>query len=181
MTDTTVANAGTSTLRGFEMDTTFLAMRGLIFILNYAYLDSSIDPSIDPLTGEVSDGFVFNSAPRHAYTFATDWTLFQSDKLGRLSLNAVYSFTDERNGGGQRDFATFEFDRNDDFAVVNARLGLYNMPVAGGDMNIALWGKNIDNETYTINNIHNLPQADRSSIYGEPRTYGLDIIYRFSR
>ena len=180
LTDTTVANAGTSTLRGFEMDTTFLAARGLIFILNYAYLESEIDTTTNPLSGEPDDDFVFNSAPQNAYTFAVDWTLFQHDNYGRLSLNAVYSFTDERNGGGRVPFATQEFDANDDFAVVNARLGLYDIPAYGGDLTLALWGKNLDNENYTINNVHNLPQADRASLYGEPRTYGLDLIYRWS-
>ncbi|MDX1269729.1 MAG: TonB-dependent receptor, partial [Oceanisphaera sp.] len=45
VSDTTVANAGESTLQGFEMDTTWLVSEGLLLVLNYAYLDATIEPS----------------------------------------------------------------------------------------------------------------------------------------
>ncbi len=178
LTDTSVANAGASVLEGAELDLTLLASRGLVLLLNYAYLESEIDPSLNPLTGDVTSQFVFNSAPRHAYTAAVDWTLLDTAQ-GRLALNTVYSYTDERNGGGIRDFATFEADRQDDFAVLNARLGWYDLPLLGGQLTAALWGKNLTDEVYTINNIHNLPQAGRGSLWGEPRTYGMDVIFAY--
>lgn len=179
VSDTTVANAGESTLKGFELDTTWLVSENLILILNYAYLESEIEPSRNPLSGEIDDGFVFDSAPRHAYTAAVDWTLWQSMTAGRLAFNATYSFTDERNGGATEEFATFDADRQDDFAVLNARLGLYEVPVFDGLLDVAVWSKNLTDEDYSINNVHNLPQAGRSVMFGEPRSYGLDLIYRW--
>lgn len=178
LTDTSVANAGTSTLQGFELDMTWLASRSLLVIVNYAYLDSEIDEAINPLSGETTNQFVFNSAPRHAYTAAIDWTLSESDR-GRLALNATYSFTDERNGGGVKEFTTFQADRQDDFSVLNARLGYYDIPFLDGLLTVAAWGKNLADTVYTINNIHNLPQAGRASLWGEPRTYGLDLIFSY--
>lgn len=178
LTDTSVANAGSSTLQGFELDMTWLAARSLILVLNYAYLDSEIDEAINPLTGATTNQFVFNSAPRHAYTAAIDWTV-RENGYGRLALNATYSFTDERNGGGVKEFTTFQADRQDDFAVLNARLGYYDIPVFGGLLTVAAWGKNLADTVYTINNIHNLPQAGRASLWGEPRTYGLDLIFSY--
>lgn len=179
VSDTTVANAGESTLKGFELDTTWLVSENLILILNYAYLESEIEPSRNPLSNEIEDGFVFDSAPRHAYTAAVDWTLWQSMTAGRLAFNATYSFTDERNGGATEEFTTFDADRQDDFAVLNARLGLYEVPVFDGLLDVAVWSKNLTDEDYSINNIHNLPQAGRSVMFGEPRSYGLDFIYRW--
>ncbi len=178
--DTTVANAGASTLDGFEMDTTLLAAEGLIFILNYAYLEGEIEPSLNPLSGEIEDNFVFDSAPRHSYTAAVDWTLHYSDRWGRLAFNATYSFTDERNGGATKEFSTFRADKQDDFAVINARLGIYEMPAFNGLLNVALWSKNITDEAYSLNNVHNLPGSGRSIIFAEPRTYGLDLIYHWT-
>ncbi len=177
LTDTSVANAGTSELSGAELDITWLAARGLILVANYAYLDSEIDPSVNPLTNEVDDGFVFNSTPRHAYAAAIDWSIGQWD-WGRLALNMTYSFTDDRNGGGRKEFV--HLDQQPAFDVINARLGLYEIPLGNGDLTVALWGKNLENNDYVINAIHNLPQADRAVIWGEPRSYGLDVIFRLS-
>ena len=179
VSDTTVANAGASTLKGIELDSTWLVSEDLILIVNYAYLDASIEPSRNPLSGELDDGFVFDSAPRHAYTAAADWTLWVGGYGQRLAFNATYSFTDERNGGAQRDTSSFEQDRQDDFAVLNARLGLYDLDLFDGLLDLALWSKNITDEEYSINNVHNLPQARRSVMFGEPRSYGIDLIYRW--
>jgi iron complex outermembrane receptor protein len=178
LTDTSVANAGSSTLQGVELDMTWLASRNLILILNYAYLDSEIDDAINPLTGATTNQFVFNSAPTHAYTAAIDWTLTEND-YGRLAVNATYSYTDERNGGGAKDFAGFDADRQDDFAVLNARLGYYDIPLMDGSLTVAAWGKNLADTVYTVNNIHNLPQAGRASLWGEPRTYGVDLTFNY--
>lgn len=179
VSDTTVANAGESTLKGFELDTTWLVSEGLILVLNYAYLDASIEPSINPLSGQIDEGFVFDSAPRNAYTAALDWTVWAGDYGQRLAFNATYSYTGERNGGAQKETSTFAQDRQDDFAVLNARLGLYELAVFGGLLDAALWSKNILDEEYSINNVHNLPQAGRSVMFGEPRSYGIDLIYRW--
>lgn len=177
--DTTVANAGESTLKGFEMDATWLATEHLMLVLNYAYLDAEIAPSRNPLSGDIDDGFVFDSAPRHAYTAMLDWTLWSSLDRGNIAFNATYSFTDERNGGGRKEFATFQADRQDDFAVLNARLGWYQLPVFDGVLDVAVWSKNVLDEEYSVNNVHNLPQAGRSVMFGEPRSYGLDLIYNW--
>ncbi len=177
--DTTVANAGESTLKGFEMDSTWLAAENLLLVLNYAYLDAVIEPSRNPLSGEVDDGFVFDSAPRHAYTAMVDWTLWNSMNRGNIAFNATYSYTDERNGGGRKEFATFDADRQDEFAVLNARVGWYELPLFDGILDVALWSKNLLDEEYSVNNIHNLPQAGRSVMFGEPRSYGFDLIYNW--
>lgn len=178
--DTSVANAGESELSGAELDITYAAAQNLTLMLNYAYLDASVAPSANPLTGEPDEGFVFSSAPRHAYTAAVDWTIMQSS-IGRLAFNGTYSYTGERNGGARREFSTFQFDRVDDYAVINARLGLYDVPFLGGDLTVALWGKNLADEEYTVNNLHQTFHGSRVSIWGESRTYGLDLIYRLAR
>jgi iron complex outermembrane receptor protein len=181
VSDTTVANSDESTLQGFEFDTTWLAHEDLVLIFNYAYLAASIEPSANPLSGEIDDGFVFDSAPRHAYTAAMDWSIWQGNTGQRLAFNATYSFTDERNGGVRRDTSTFQIDRQAAFAVLNARLGLYDLTLFDGDVDIALWSKNLLDEEYSINNIHNLPEAGRSVMFGEPRSVGLDFIYTWQR
>ena len=62
---------------------------------------------------------------------------------------------------------------------MNARLGLYDLELFDGTLDMAVWSKNLLDEEYSINNVHNLPQAGRSVMFGEPRSYGLDLIYRW--
>jgi iron complex outermembrane receptor protein len=140
-----------------------------------------VSPSRNPLTGEVDDGFVFDSAPRNAYTMAVDWTIVQSANDGRLALNSTYAFTDERNGGARREFATFDTDRQDDYAVLNARLGWYELPFLQGFLDLSLWGKNLLDEEYSLNNIHGLPHSDRGVLFAEPTSYGVDMVYTWNR
>lgn len=176
--DTTVANAEEATLSGLEMDLSALLSESLLFTLNYAYLDGEIAPSENPLTGELDDGFVFNSAPRHAYQASLDWTFIQS-QYGVAKANINYSFTDERNGGQRKETANFAHDRQDDFGLINARIGGYGIPLFGGQLDVSLWGKNLTDEVYTVNNVNNVPHISRASLFGEPRSYGLDLSFDF--
>ena len=47
-------------------------------------------------------------------------------------------------------------------------------------MTVALWGKNLTDEEYTVNTIHQLPHARRASIRGNSRSYGTDLIFRYA-
>lgn len=48
-----------------------------------------------------------------------------------------------------------------------------------GTLDIALWGKNLLDEEYELTAIDNLPQADRAVTWGDPRSLGIDFVYRF--
>ncbi len=175
--DTQVVNAGEAEMQGFEMDLTFLASRDLLVMFNYAWLDAEITKAIDPDTGEdVTETFVFSSAPEHSYTAAIDYTVADWS-WGRLGLNVSYNFMDDRNGTNRTEVAKRVFMESYD--LFNARLGLYDMPLLGGVLNAALWGKNLADTEYVVSAIDNLPHADRAVIWGEPRSYGLDVIYRY--
>ena len=175
--DTQVVNAGEAEMHGFEMDLAFLASRALLVMFNYAWLDAEITKATDPDTGaDVTDSFVFSSAPEHSYTAAVDYTIGEWN-WGRLGLNASYNFMDDRNGSNRTDVAERVFMESYD--LINARLGLYDMALWGGVLNAALWGKNLADSEYVVSAIDNLPHADRAVIWGDPRSYGLDVIYRY--
>jgi iron complex outermembrane receptor protein len=44
---------------------------------------------------------------------------------------------------------------------------------------VALWGKNLADNTYEAFVLDNLPQASRAIIWGDGRSYGLDVTYRY--
>lgn len=175
--DTQVVNAGEAEMSGFEMDLTFLASRQLLLMLNYAYLDAEITKATDPDSGEdITDEFVFSSAPQHSYTAALDYTVLERN-WGRVGVNLSYNYMDDRAGSTRTESAKNVF--MDDYKLINGRVGVYDIPLAGGQLTAALWGKNLADEDYVVSAVDNLPHADRAVIWGEPRSYGLDVIYRY--
>ncbi|WP_372809257.1 TonB-dependent receptor [Litorivivens sp.] len=182
--DTKVSNAGEAEMQGMEMDVTFLATRDILMLFNYAYLDTDVTKATSAATGEdISDTFVFFSAPQHSYTLAVDWTIAEGD-WGRLNFNVSHNFMDERNGGSRSFNVAKNGDKSrgtflDDYRLTNLRLGVTGMPLWGGVFQVAGWVKNVTDEEYHVTAIDNTPQIDRAVIWGEPRTYGLDLIYEY--
>ncbi|HCS29061.1 MAG TPA: TonB-dependent receptor [Spongiibacteraceae bacterium] len=175
--DTQVVNAGEAEMKGAELDLTFLASRNLILSLSYAYLDASVTKATDPDTGaDVTEDFVFSSAPMHSGTASMDYTLAEWS-WARLGLNVSYNYLGDKKGSVRSDSVSNTFLEGYD--LINARLGLYDMPFAGGSLTAAIWGKNLEDTEYVINAVDNLPQAARSVIWGDPRSYGLDLIYNY--
>ncbi len=177
ISDTRVVNAGEARMQGLELSATWLALADLLLMLDYAYLDADIEKATDPDTGmDVSDEFRFSAAPQHSYTAALDWTAARLE-FGRLVLNVSYHFMDERDGSARSDFVPQTF--LDDYRLLNARLGLYDIALAEGQLSVAVWGKNLEDQEYVINALNNLPHASRAVLWGEPRSYGVDLVYQY--
>jgi iron complex outermembrane recepter protein len=174
--DTKVTNAGQAEMYGFEADITFIATEQLLLMLNYAYLHTEVTKATDVRGNDVTDDFVFFSAPENSFTATADYTLAQAD-WGRISLNASLNYMDERNGGARAENVKNTQLRQ--YQLLNTRLSLSDMPFAGGRLGAGLWVKNLLEEEYELTAVDNLPSADRSVIWGEPRTFGLDIFYEY--
>ena len=53
----------------------------------------------------------------------------------------------------------------------------------GGDegaLRVSLWGKNLTDEEYREYGIDFGSLGFAGNVYGEPRTYGLDLVYRYN-
>ena len=175
--DTKVANAGEAEMMGLETDITFLATENLMLMLNYAYLDTEVTKATDREGNDVADSFVFFSAPENSYTISADWTVAATD-WGVLSANVSYNYMDDRNGGSRADNVKNTF--NSSYGLWNGRVSLSQVPVGRfGTLNLGLWGKNLLDEEYVISAIDNLIHTDRAVIWGESRTYGIDLIYEY--
>lgn len=175
--DTKVYNAGEAEMYGLESDITFLALENLMLMLNYAYLETEVTEAIDREGNDVADTYVFFSAPEHSFTASADWTLAYED-WGITSLNVSYNYMSERNGGSRAANAVNTFLR--DYGILNARLSINEIPVGRyGRLNVGFWGKNLMDKEYEITAIDNLPAADRAVIWGDPLTYGIDVIFNY--
>ncbi|MFT4518400.1 MAG: iron complex outermembrane receptor protein [Halioglobus sp.] len=167
---TRVFNIDEGEMSGVEMDITVVPSAGLLLQFSYAYLDSELDPVDNPFTGGL-DEFSFTNAPKHTYSTVLDYST-PIGSLGLLNANVSYNFVDDR----QEDSATVFKPSYD---LVNARLALSEIEGLGGQWTIALWGKNLGDEDYEAFTLDNLPQASRAVIWGDGRSYGLDVSYRY--
>ncbi|MFA5937910.1 MAG: TonB-dependent receptor [Sinimarinibacterium sp.] len=178
ISDTKSRNAGKAKIRGVEVDAAVVPARGLILALQYAFLDAEVLEVIDVEGNNVAALYPFIAAPPHSYVGSVDWTFLEGG-WGALRAYVNYNYVGNRQG-----FVITEARRGltatEGYGLFNARLAASGWRVdEHGSVDIGLWGKNLADEEYPATAIDNLPQADRAVIWGEPRAYGLDLIYRY--
>jgi iron complex outermembrane receptor protein len=74
------------------------------------------------------------------------------------------------------------YDGADDRTLVNGRLSLNEIKMGccdKGALRVSLWGKNLTDEEYRNWSIDFGSLGWAGSVYGEPRTYGLDVVYSY--
>jgi iron complex outermembrane receptor protein len=173
-----VFNLDTGEMSGVEIELTAMPVLGLVLTANYAYLDSKLDDVENPfyvpgnpLSDPTVAGGPFPYAPEHSYSLVANYT-FGALSFGVLSANASYSYTGDR---GEDSLTTYR----DAYQLINARVSLSEIEALGGQWEIAAWGKNIADQDYEAFALDNLPQANRAVIWGDGRSYGVDVVYRF--
>ena len=170
ISDTRVFNSGSARLSGFEVELLAFPWYGLLVGVDYAYLHSEMDSIIDPFTG-VQRSFEFTNAPRHSATLNIDYT-FPAAFPGELSLNLNYNYVDDREPGNQNLY-------REEYRLLNGRLALSDIPLPRGLLSISAWVKNALDADYVNFAVDNLPHASRAVLWGETRTWGLDMRYAY--
>ncbi len=173
--DTKTTNAGRARMWGLEADANYIVNSQLRVDGSYAYLNAAITEVIDVNGANVADRLQFNSAPRHSLALNLDATVLRRD-WGELLLNLGYQYTHDREGGANAgkpvDLRAYQ--------LLNLRLGTSRLPLSGNTLfSAALWVRNVLDEVYEISAIDNLPHADRAVLWGEPRSFGLDLHFSF--
>ena len=73
-----------------------------------------------------------------------------------------------------------QYDRADDRWLVGARLSLNDISAGDkGSMRISAWGKSLTDEEYREWGIDFASLGYAGNVFGQPRTYGVDLVYRF--
>lgn len=178
ISDTKSRNAGKARMTGLELETAFIPAENLMLGLQYAYLDAQVQEVRDVDGNNVAHLYPFISAPPHSGVVFVDWTVAQPS-WGELRAYGSWNYIGDRTG-----FVITEerrgLTRIEGYGLFNARLMANNIRLGErGTLDIALWGKNLLDEEYELTAIDNLPQADRAVLWGDPRTIGMDFVYRF--
>ena len=166
-----LTNAAKATSEGLELETNWLPTDRLELTLNLAFLNAEYDkfenpgdPSLPPFTGNK-----LSFAPDLKGYFSTQYTQ-PVGNAGSLRLFADYSYVDESFSDPSNDPDAF---RMDSYSLVNARI-TWLPPSESWEL--ALWGKNLGDESYSRINNRNFLQSART-IWGAPRTYGISFTW----
>ncbi|HEY1075955.1 MAG TPA: TonB-dependent receptor, partial [Fontimonas sp.] len=178
ISDTKVINAGKARMRGVEVDITAMLSADLVVLADYAYLDARVLEALDPNGVNQASLYPFTSAPRHSGNAAIDWTAWRGS-WGDLRAFVSYSYTSLRDGTviseERRGLTSIPA-----YGLWNARLTAGNLRLGGqGSLDVSLYGRNLADEIYPLMAIDNVPHANRAVAWGDPRSVGLELIYRF--
>ncbi len=162
---TIVENTSAQKNYGGEFDAT-LTSGPVSLTLAYAYVNVDITKGRQPFEYELV------GASKHQLGLNANYSSNITD-VGELSLNASLAY---RSGAW--------LDKNDEqgrqkaYALVNLRAGIDN--IAGTGLGAAAFANNVTNKYYRIGVIGIYREAGYiASTLGEPRTYGLEVSYKF--
>ncbi|MDB5425817.1 MAG: hypothetical protein JWQ29_3233, partial [Phenylobacterium sp.] len=166
------ANGPKATIRGVQLESAFKPISELTLTANYGYLFTRYDVG----TAGFPKGNRFAQAPKHTVNVSAAYRhpLAQGGDLA-ASANYVYqsevSFQDDQSTA-----AGSVFQKG--YGIVDLRLGWEN--VGERNIDVTLFVKNATNKAYA------LERQDQTalfgftgSVYNDPRTYGLELTYRF--
>lgn len=177
----TIVNAGEGTYQGVEFDIVAVPLDGLTLDLTYGYLDAEFDEYLarDPATDmeiDISDAATVTHAPKHTLAFGAQYD-FEPFAFGVLSARLDVQYKDEFV------FHAFQnqFDAADDRTMINGRLSLNEISLGDtSKLRVSVWGKNLSDEEYRNWGIDFGSLGYAGAVFGEPRSYGIDVVYNFN-
>ncbi len=167
----TLFNADEAEIKGLEFDLTALPASGLELSLAGTYLDAEYTSFVTPI-GQDFSGNTMVAAPewslvaRGRYDTGPIW-----GDLGLVaSVDAAYT--------GDQFFDTQNTDRlaQEGYWLANARLALAPQD---GRWELAAFLKNLADEEYIVDAFDVADFGFDELVYGDPRTYGISLTYRF--
>ncbi|MET0378381.1 MAG: TonB-dependent receptor [Spongiibacteraceae bacterium] len=180
----TVKNAGSATIQGLELETTWLPIDALEIGAFYTYTDAGYD-EFESLSsaGVVQDlsKNEFAPVPEHQGGLNVTYT-YALGEAGELRFLVGGYWQSRVAGNVVNRLAGTDIDIPGAF---QSGYGLYNARITWNDiygqpLSISLWGKNLtDTEYYTSTTTQYETLGLASGYFGEPRTFGLDARYSF--
>ena len=177
-----IVNAGQGTYQGVEFDIVVVPVEGLTIDATYGYLDAEFDEyeARNPVTNQLEDiSGVTTPAqtPENSASLGVQYD-FEPFSFGALSARVDVAYKDAFT------FHPFnnQYDSTDDRTLVNGRLSLNDIKLDCCDdsaLRVSLWGKNLTDEEYRNWGIDFSSLGFAGNVYGEPRTYGLDVVYTY--
>lgn len=164
-----LTNAAKVTVKGVELETSWVPTDRWLFNVNVTFADSTYDEFMNA-TGEDYSGNTLPYAPKWKAFVGAQYTQPLSNDA-QLGFNVGYAYTDEQYSDASNTIAYL----SDDYSLLGARIAY---SPASANWELALWGKNLTDKDYTVNKGINALTTPRTS-WGVPRTYGISFRYFF--
>lgn len=187
-----IVNAGKSTIKGVEVETSIDLFESFTLDGSYTYLDTelkSFTPPADsplystPTLNGSRVGFPLSLSPKHKYTVTGTYRLPLDENIGRISFGATFIHIDE-NYSTFQDTPLVALTGGRDLGLLPAvdllNLNLNWNSVARTPMDLSLFVTNVTEEEYRASVFGGLPSFGFESMaVNEPRMYGLRLKYSF--
>ena len=179
-------NAGKADFKGVEVEIEALPFDGLRLNGSVGYVDRKFKEllAIDPTDNQEKD---YASIGRFSYSPSTTANVGAQYSIndvagGTLSIRADYTYksTVHYNVLPGAPFAKFDDDiKAPAYGLLDGRITLADVAVGGGEATFTLWSKNLTNKVYRASGIDFTSFGYAINIYGEPRSYGFDVKFKF--
>jgi iron complex outermembrane receptor protein len=191
---TVIANTGSSTIQGLEIESSFMLLDDLTLNISYTYLDTKLDEAAavappDPriqITATSLVGGDLTFSPEHSLMASLDYRLPLPAEIGDVSVGATYSYTDDQystapeytNNTGR--LAGSPYALLPDYDVLN--LNMNWIGIMGSNFDASLFMTNaLDEEytTYVAGLYHSMGFETR--MVGTPKMWGARLRYNFGK
>ncbi len=179
-----VFNAGKTNYYGMELEGRFAVTDHFTLDGAFGYVKS--DPKDFPqatttpgVNANAADVFKTGYAPR--YTANVGATYVQDIGASKLTARVGYNYTSTFYMFGNPITSPFsEQTKGDARGLLDAQLRLDNvLGSAAEGLSLTLWGKNLTNKDYVVRSVDFGALGYATTIYGDPRTYGLTLDMKF--
>ena len=170
---TQTQNAGAAEISGLETDLTVALSQNLTASVSYGYLNTDVVE----VEGDDADLWDLANSPKHSMTANLGWKIAELE-AGLLQFDADYSWRDDSSTASRATTGS-EIKAH---GMANVRLSLAGQDWFGkGDFTVAAWVRNMTDEEYLTDTFGSFSgiHANQIGAYGLPRTYGIDLNYRF--
>ncbi len=196
--------AGSAAIMGFETDATVQPFDGFTVTANYSYTygkyntfdikytsmygiatvdctGQTVKSSTATTTTHIDLACVpFQFTPRHQASVSMRYQVPVDEALGKMDGSVTYSFTD-------RQYSSATSQPKDEpgawlgaYGILNAGFGWSG--IYGSAFDLQLFGANLTDRTYRLSNSNEWNVFFfQSSIYGEPRTFGMSLGYHWDK
>ncbi len=164
-----LTNAARVSVKGVEMETTWVPADRWRFNLNLTYVDAIYDEFLNAI-GENFSGNTLPRAPRWKIFLGAQYTQPLGD-AGELVFSSGYGYVSSQYSNNSNAPCCII----DDYSLLDARIAY---KPASEAWELVLWGKNLTDKEYNLQKGANF-LGSNVTIWGVPRTYGLSFRYFF--
>lgn len=177
-------NAGKADFKGVELEVSAVPVDGLMLYANGSYIDRNYKKFIvrDPVSNDlvdIADRAKFNYTASTTAAAGAEYK-FPPFSFGRLSVRADYNYQSKRYFNVS-ELGTPHY--RDIVAggrgLLDARIALSDIRMGGGELTVALFGKNITDKKYRVSGIDFGSLGFAGNSYGDPMTWGIDAKVAF--